>query len=285
MRKGLVFTIAATMAASPSAQRIDTEKADPHQVIRVATAPNHLSVIELAEPVLEVAAGSSSYKIEWRENKVFVQPLDPGATTNLFIWTASGRQSYELVPAQSVQDTQFAIDQEPTPHAAKVVVPEKPAEDPRAAQEAKLASDMLFASTPVRLIGEIKGRARVEVILKDVYRVSDRIYVRYAIQNQGQSIYRPGTPDVFNLRSPRSSSSLYALSECQLVGETPRIKSGGEALLKVVSTQVHANSVAPGGTAWGVISFELPKGATGPTVLKFVFPPDGVGDVTAVMVL
>ena len=111
-----------TLAAN--AQRIDTEKADPHKVVRVATAPNHLSVIELAEPVVEVAAGSSSYKIEWRENKVFVQPLDPGATTNLFIWTASGRQSYELVPAQSVQDMQFAIDQEPAPHAAKVVVPE-----------------------------------------------------------------------------------------------------------------------------------------------------------------
>jgi hypothetical protein len=283
MRKALVFTIAGALAAN--AQKIDTERPDPHKVIRVATAPNHLSVIELAEPVLEVAAGSSSYKIEWRENKVFVQPLDPGATTNLFIWTASGRQNYELVPAQSVQDLQFAIDQEPVPHAAKVVVPEKPVEDPRAAQEAKLASDMLFASTPVRLMGEIKGRRRVEVILKDVYRVNDRVYIRYAIENQGQSVYRPGTPDVFSLRSPRSSNSLYALSKCQLVGDTPRIRSNGEALLKVLSTQVHANSVAPGGTAWGLISFDLPKGTNGPAVLKFVFPPDGVGEVTAVMVL
>jgi hypothetical protein len=134
-------------------------------------------------------------------------------------------------------------------------------------------------------MGEVKGRARVEVILKDVYRMSDRIYVRYAIQNQGQTIYHPGTPDVFSLRSPRSSSSLYALSKSQLVGDTPRIKSEGEALLKVVSAQVPANTVAPGGTAWGLISFEMPKGASGPTVLKFVFPPDGAGEVTAVMVL
>ena len=117
MRKALVFTIAVTLAAN--AQRIETEKSDPHKVVRVATAPNHLSVIELAEPVIEVAAGSSSYKIEWRDNKVFVQPLDPEATTNLFIWTASGRLSYELVPAQSVQDMQFAIDQEPIPHVGQ----------------------------------------------------------------------------------------------------------------------------------------------------------------------
>ena len=283
MRKALVFTVAFTLAAE--AQRIDTQKADSQKVVRVSTALNHLSVIELAEPAVEVAAGSSSYKIEWRENKVFVQPLDAGATTNLFIWTASGRQSYELVPAQSVQDMQFAIDQEPIPHEAKVVVPEKPAEDPLAAQEAKLASDMLFASTPVRLTGETKNHARVEIILKDVYRMNDRIYVRYAIQNQGQSPYRPGTPDVFSLRSPRSPNSLYTLTKCQLIGDALRIKSDGQASVKVVSAQVRASAVPPGGNAWGMVALELPTGPKTPTVLKFEFAPDAAGAVTAVLVL
>ena len=88
MRKALIFSIGIGLTAN--AQRICTERLDPHKVVRVGTAPSHLSVIELSEPVMEVAAGSSSYKIEWRENKVFVQPLDPEATTNLSIWTASG---------------------------------------------------------------------------------------------------------------------------------------------------------------------------------------------------
>jgi hypothetical protein len=180
---------------------------------------------------------------------------------------------------------QFAIDQAPTPHVPKVVVPEKPVEDPQAAQEAKLASDMLFASTPVRLAGEIKSHARVEVILKDVYRMNDRIYVRYAIQNQGPSTYRPGPPDVFSLRSPRSPSSLYALTKCQLVGDALRIKSDGQASVKVVSAQVRANAVPSGSTAWGVVAFELPTGTNGPMVLKFAFPPDTAGEVTAVLVL
>src|SRR5437588_4401985 len=113
MKKIIAFTI--VLALSADAQKIEIEKSDRHKVIRVETAPNHLSVIELAEPVTEVAAGSSSYKIEWRGNKVFVQPLDPEATTNLFIWTASGRLSYELVPAPSVEEMHFAIDQEPSP--------------------------------------------------------------------------------------------------------------------------------------------------------------------------
>jgi hypothetical protein len=283
MPKTIVFAIAIALAAN--AQRIETEKSDRHKVIRVETAPNHLSIIELAEPVIEVAAGSSSYKIEWRGNKVFVQPLDPEATTNLFIWTASGRLSYELVPAPSVQEMHFAIDQEPSPTVAKVAVPAQPAEDPREKQEAKLASEMLFASTPVRLAGETKNHARVEVILKDIYRKDDRIYVRYAIQNNGRSAYVPGTPGVFTLRSPRSSCSLYTLSQSQLIGDGIRITSKGQAAVKVLNAEVHANAVAPGGTTWGLVAFEWPPQANGPAVVRFAFAPDGAGEVTALLVL
>jgi type IV secretory pathway VirB9-like protein len=86
MRKSIILAMALALAAR--AQRIETDRSDRNRVIRLQTVSDHLSVIELAEPVTEVAGGSSSYKIEWRGNKVFVQPLEPEATTNLFIWTA-----------------------------------------------------------------------------------------------------------------------------------------------------------------------------------------------------
>jgi hypothetical protein len=283
MQKTIVFTL--VMALAIHAQKIETEKSDRRKVIRVETAPNHLSVIELAEPVTEVAAGSSSYKIEWRANKVFVQPLDPEATTNLFIWTASGRLSYELVPAPSVEEMHFAIDQEPSPSVAKLAIPEKPAEDPGAVQEAKLASEMLFASTPVRMAGEMKNRDRVQVILKEIYREGDRLYIRFAIQNRGRSTYVPGTPGILTLRSPRSSSSLYALSQSQLVGDWIRLTSQGQAPVKVLNAEVHAKAVAPGETTWGLVAFEWPARTNSPSVLKFAFPSDGAGEVSAVLVL
>ena len=226
MRKTIVFTIALALAAN--AQKIETEKSDRHKVIRVETAPNHLSVIELAEPVTEVAAGSSSYKIEWRGNKVFVQPLDPEATTNLFIWTASGRLSYELVPAPSVKEMSFAIDQEPSPNVAKVAIPENPPRiRRRSGGEARL--EMLFASTPVRLAGEMKDRSRVEVILKDIYRQKDRVYIRYAIQNKGRSTYVPGCAGRF--QAPLAAQFQFALRslQSQLVGDGIRIRSQGQA--------------------------------------------------------
>jgi len=283
MQKMIAFTI--VLALSADAQKIETEKSDRHKVIRVETAPNHLSVIELAEPVSEVAAGSSSYKIEWRGNKVFIQPLDSEATTNLFIWTASGRLSYELVQAPSVEEMHFAIDQEPSPSVAKVAIPARPVEDPQAVQEAKLASEMLFASTPVRLAGDVKNHHRVEVILKDIYREGDRLYVRYAIQNRGRSTYVPGKPGVFTLRSPRSSSSLYALSQSQLVGDGIRLTSQGQTPVKVLNAGVLAKAVAPGDTAWGLVAFEWPARTNSPAVLKFTFPSDGAGEVSAVLVL
>jgi hypothetical protein len=283
MHKTIVFTIAFALAAN--AQRIETEKADRHKVIRVETAPNHLSVIELAEPITEVATGSSSYKIEWRGNKVFVQPLDPDATTNLFIWTGSGRLSYELVPAPSVEEMHFAIDQEPSPTVAKVAIPEKPAEDPRAAQEAMLASEMLFASTPVRLAGEVKNRDRVEVILKDIYRKDDRIYIRYAIQNRGRSTYVPGAPGAFVLRSPRSATSLYTLSQSQVLGGGIRITSEGQSPVAVLNSEVHTDAVAPGGSTWGLVALEWPFRTNGPAVVELTFPSDDAGEVSAVLVL
>ena len=117
MKRTLMLIAIATLTVF--GQKIETQTPDRNRVTRLGTTQDHLSVIELGEPVTQVAAGSSSFKIEWRENKVFIQPLEPGATTNLFIWTASGRLSYELVPAASVEQMHFAIDQAPSTVQAK----------------------------------------------------------------------------------------------------------------------------------------------------------------------
>jgi hypothetical protein len=285
MRKPIILTLALALAAS--AQKIATERSDRNRVIRLQTVPNHLSVIELAEPVTEVAAGSSSYKIEWRGNKVFVQPLEPEAATNLFIWTASGRLNYELVAVHSVADAQFAIDEQPAPKATSAAdPPPKPTSDPAAVEQAKLAADLLFASRPVRLVGQLK-RNRVQVVLKDLYRTNNRIYVRYAIQNDGPAPYEPGTPAVFTFRSPHSSRSLYSLSASQITSDGLRVSGDGQMGVNAVQAQSPTSIVPPGGNALGLIAFELPRAAqeSGPTVLRFAFPSDAQGEVSAYLVL
>ena len=113
--KRIVLTLAvlASVVIPAAAQKIANETSDRTRIVHLKTALNHLTVIEVAEPVLQVAAGSPSFKVEWRENKVFVQPTESGAASNLFIWTASQRLNYELEPAGPVASMDFAIDQAP----------------------------------------------------------------------------------------------------------------------------------------------------------------------------
>src|SRR5579864_8108438 len=137
-----VILIIMSAAVPLTAQKIEREKADQSQITHLRTALNHLTVIELQEPVVQVATGSQSFKVEWRENKVFVQPTEADASTNLFIWTASERLNYELEPAGDVAAMDFAVDQVPLVHAV-ATANAAPAPQPS-------PTEILLAGKPVR---------------------------------------------------------------------------------------------------------------------------------------
>jgi len=281
MKRTLMLIAIATLTAF--GQKIETQKPDRNKITRLGTTQNHLSVIELGEPVTQVAAGSSSFKIEWRENKVFIQPLEPDATTNLFIWTASGRLSYELVPAGSVEQMHFAIDQDLGIVQAKK---DEPAEQAPVVQQPKTPAAMLLESMPVKLVGSSKSHQKVEIVVQDVYQKDGRVYLRYAIVNGGRTVYLSAAPEVFTLNSPRAPQSLIPLANSQLAADY-QIKWKGEARVPVVHTELQAPVVRPGQTAHGVIAFDLPT-ASEPglrTVVKLAFPADTAGNVSAVLVL
>ena len=63
-------------------QKIETQKTDRTRIMRIETALNHLTVIELGDPVEQVAAGNASYKVEWRGNKVFVERFHDGGVSS-----------------------------------------------------------------------------------------------------------------------------------------------------------------------------------------------------------
>src|SRR5207245_9767538 len=100
--------LAVTVLARPAwGQKVEVQKPDRGQILHVQTALNHLTVLELTEPVSTVAVGSPVFKVEWRENKVFIEPTEGSVATNLFVWTASGRFNYELDPAGAVPQMDF----------------------------------------------------------------------------------------------------------------------------------------------------------------------------------
>src|SRR6266566_2606567 len=93
----LSFVAVAALSWPAQGQKVEVQKPDRGQILHVQTALNHLTVLEMTEAVSTVAVGSPVFKVEWRENKVFIQPTEQNVATNLFVWTASGRFNYEQI--------------------------------------------------------------------------------------------------------------------------------------------------------------------------------------------
>src|SRR5215470_786619 len=109
MKRALIlFLLMVTVAALPD--ELKPAAATPNEVIHVATALEHLTVLEFGEPVTMAAAGSTAFQIERHDDKVFIKPLKTGASTDLFVWTSSRRFTYELEAPGEVKNMNFAID-------------------------------------------------------------------------------------------------------------------------------------------------------------------------------
>src|SRR5215469_12770912 len=264
--KRLLLIFALLASDLTAAQRIETENSDRGRIVHLKTALNHLTVIEVGEPVIQVAAGSPSFKVEWRENKVFVQPTQADAATNLFVWTANQRLNYELEPAGTVSDMDFAVDQ-----ASVHVEPVKPATvNPPAPPS---TTQLLLGGKPVRLLPAKPHASKpIEVWISDVYEKDGRLLVRYAVRNYTNEAYVVDTPAVYQLDGVRSPQSLYGLINSQLGDEqTGRLKVKRQTQLKVLDGQTQPTRIASGEEAVGVVSFEMTASAQ-PTILRFEFP-------------
>jgi hypothetical protein len=271
----LIITAASAIGVSLAGQKIERETSDRTQIIHLRTALNHLTVIELREPVVQVATGSQSFKVEWRENKVFVQPTEADSSTNLFIWTATERLNYELEPAGDVVAMDFAVDQLP-------LVQPKPASvapAPRAS-----SAETLLAGKPVRLESSKASHKPVEVAIRDLYEGDGRLVVRYAIRNQGSHVYDASTPQVYELTGVRYPQSLYTLLDSQLGDqEAAHVTAKQQIPIPVLEAHMQTEHLAPGQESLGVVAFHLPS-STAPTIIRFEFPKNDKGQVAALLV-
>ena len=274
------FAVLAMVSFPAWAQKIETQKPDRDQIVRVQTALNHLTVIEAGEPVTMVAAGSEAFKVEWRENKVFIQPTEPNVATNLFIWTASGRLNYELEPAGPVERMDFAIDQ---PRARPAAYKPTAA---TTANEQKAATEALLGGRPIRMASFKEPKNRVIILLKDTFRRENQLFIRYTVRNDSKEAYDPGKPQVFRLEV-QQSPRLYRLANYQLSdAETERLESTEEKPVEVLDAQLRSVRVEPGQETVGVVGVKLPAAKSdAPKVLRLMFPADGNGPIRATLVL
>jgi hypothetical protein len=280
MNKWWIVGVLATELSSPAyAQRVEIQKSDQGHVVHVQTALNHLTILEFSEPVLTVAVGSPVFKVEWRQNKVFIEPTDENVATNLFVWTGSNRFNYELDPAGAVPEMVFAIDQPPAPPAMPVP-PKKP--DPPSASPA----EVLASTKPVYMHGAISGKKRIGVYLENIYQHDGQLFIAYVIRNETVKAYRPGVPQLVALASPRYHDSLYLLPYSQLSPrEAARLKANGETSVAFTQISSGVSQIGPGEEAAGIVAIKAPDPNGSPCVLRLTFFPAATLPVTATLVL
>lgn len=277
----LSFLVVTALAWPAWGQKVEVQKLDHGQILHVQTALNHLTVLEMNEPVSTVAVGSPLFKVEWRENKVFIQPTEPNVATNLFVWTASGRFNYELDPAGSVPQMDFAIDQ---PVAGPPIVPLSANQSGRPSSPSP--AEVLIDAKPVRLYGSSSDKNRVAVYLTDLLEHDGQIFIRYTIRNQTQKAYVPGAPQVVALNGPRYRESLYALSNAQLSSDdAARLKCNGETAVEVAKDEIRSARIEPGQETSGIVAIKLPPMHAKPTVLRLTFLGSPKGPINATLVL
>ena len=267
------------------AQKLETQRPDPNKVMRVETAKDHLTVIELSDAVTMVAVGNrSAFTVERRENKVFVTPTYEGAKTNLFIWTSGGRYSYELVPAKDVDQMHFAIDQVASPIASSLppVVTEEAAQ-----KTAPLPAEMLTRAQPLLLAGERDTNGRVEVTLRDWYRSDNRIYLAYSLVNHTKVAYQASRPAAWRLKDAKAPQSLLSLTNHQLGEKLARsLKANNELPVEVLdANQVETVASGGQGLGWIVIGDPQVSSTESVAVLRLQFAADDKGAVDATVVL
>lgn len=274
MKQLWTILIIGVTAIPLAGQKIERETSDRSQIIHLKTALNHLTVIELREAVSQVATGSQSFKVEWRENKVFVQPTEADAATNLFIWTASERLNYELEPAGAVATMDFAVDQMP-------LIQPKPTS---AAPPQPSPTEILLAGKAVRLESAKPSRKTVQVVIRDLYEGDDRVLVRYAVRNRGTHTYDITTPKVFALTGAHYPQSLYGLVDSQLGDqEAAHLTAKREMPVPVLEGHLQSSHLAPGQESLGVVAVRLPS-STAPTVFRFQFANDDREQIAAFLV-
>jgi len=270
MKRIALSLVVLTITVPPvGAQRIGTETSDRTHIVHLKTALNHLTVIEVGEPVLEVAAGSPTFKVEWRDNKVFVQPTEADAATNLFIWTATQRLNYELEAAGAVSLMDFAVDQ------ASVHKPEpvQPANTTPPDPVPPSLSELLLRGKPVRMLPSRQRTPKpVEVWISDLYERDGRLLIRYSVRNHSAQPYQIDNPHVYELDGVHSQQSLYGFVNSQLGDQqVSKLKIKQETPVRVLDGQLQSEQIAPGEEVVGVVALQMASTST-PTVLRLDFP-------------
>jgi hypothetical protein len=224
------------------------------------------------------AAGSPAFQIERHENKVFIKPLKSGSSTDLFIWTATRRFTYELEAPGEVKDMNFTVD-----NPARALKPE-----PDSHPQMQEIADMILTKALLgaeridsTYIKDTKGRITVRI--EHVFQASNTLYIHYAVHNMTDRPYRIAAPTVSELIVSQQLTSVVGLKHTQLKSQTIRaLKDSQRRAVPVARSETQRADLQAGEESHGIVVIR--EQISRPTVLQLAFGPEGKHPVEAVWV-
>ncbi len=270
MRRAVIEIALLMSAAGASSQQPSPTK--------IHTALNHLTVIEMAEPVTIAAAGSDAFEIKRHGNRVFIEPVRANIDTNLFLWTAHGETVYELEPAGEVNAMDVLIAPKPQPQPVATAAILRDSEIQKIADMVMTKALLQTQRISQRDMKPVRDGVSIQV--EDVVHAKDSLYVRYTVVNDGKTPYRVIDPTVQTIRPAQSAISLQSLTNSQLSEKTvDKLGVGQPADIPVVHCEIEQRDIAPGSAVTGVVAIRV--STPGPQLYRLMFGPDGDRSVTA----
>jgi hypothetical protein len=245
--------------------------ANGNQVIHVATALEHLTVLEFGEPVVMAAVGSADFQIERHQDKVFVKPLKQGVSTDLFVWTASRRFTYELEASGEIKDMNVVLDHRIAAETASKAPPSLEDVADTVLTRALLGAERIDSS----YIKDAKDQPTLRV--EQVFRTRNTLYIQYSLRNTTLRPYQVRDPAIYQLDALRPSVSPISFHNVQL-SEAAARKFGllqVRRRIQVVKSQAEKETLNPGETTQGVIAVR--EQLASPAILQLLFGELGNG--------
>lgn len=276
MKRVLIFVLMMHLV-SASADEL-TAGSPKNEVIHVATALDHLTVLEFGEPVTMAAAGSPAFQIERHEDKVFIKPLKSGASTDLFVWTASRRFAYELEAPGEVKNMSFAVD--------NVISTPKPVPDSSARMD-EVADMMLtrafLGAERIDSTSIVEEKGRITVRIEHVFQSKKSLYIHYSVCNHSARPYRVTVPTVTEALAPQSTISILSLRGTQLDKQVlHRLGELKERPLTPARAETQKEDLQPGDETQGVVVIR--GQVSSPTVFQLTLGPEGSHSVQGTLV-
>ena len=224
-----------------------------NQVQHIQTALNHLTIVDLGEPVINLAvAVPDAFEIERHEDKVFIKPLREGVSTNLFIWTTTRQLTYEIDPVGDVAKMNVIVRNAPQPIAHVAAVED----DDRKIQKiaALVLTQALMGTEDIAHDNSKAPTSGLMVELNQVFRSKSDLYIRYTMTNQSKAPFRITTPDVYQPEPTQTPISILSLRDHQLSSQAfAAFKSKQGPSVPIAGAESQVRDLQPGQKSIGVI--------------------------------